>query len=170
MATGRPTGRPAKPVEAHRLLGNPGHKQLPAAPGPGEGIDSNGTAPQPPILGTAGTELWFHTWQAGRQWLAPEADYTTVQLLCEAFDEYHEIRNKFATGEAERIYVSSNGSFVTHPYVSQMKELRVQMTSWLASLGFTPSDRARLGLAEVRVRDELDELQRRRHERASATG
>ena len=170
MATGRPTGRPAKPVEAQRALGNPGHRSIPAAPLPGEGIESNGTAPKvPATLQQPGTDLWFQTWEAGRQWLAPQADYTTIQLLCEAFDEYVSIRNQFLTGEAERIYVTSNGSYVTHPYIGQMKDLRVQMTSWLASLGFTPSDRARLGLAEVRVRDELDELQRRRTERATGT-
>jgi len=56
---------------------------------------------------------------------------------------------------------------VTHPMVNQLKELRVQMTTWLSAIGFSPSDRARLGLAEVRVRDELDELAQRRAQRAT---
>ncbi|CAB4152650.1 sm_term_P27, putative phage terminase, small subunit, P27 family [uncultured Caudovirales phage] len=169
--TGRPMGRPAKPVEAQRALGNPGHKPLPAAPMPGQGIEGLSGIPTPPMtLLEPGIELWNHTWEAGRQWLAPAADRTTITLLCEAFDEYSEIRKAFATGLAERTYVTSNGSIVTHPYIGQMKELRVQMTAWLSSLGFSPADRARLGLSEVRVRDELDDLQRRRQERASATG
>ncbi len=168
--TGRPTGRPAKPTEAQRALGNPGHRSMPAAPMPGEGIKGIDGLPQlPKTLNVHGSELWNHTWQAGRQWLAPEADRTTVTLLCEAFDEYMEIRELFRTGEVERVYTTSNGSYVTHPLVGQLKELRVQMTAWLASLGFSPADRARLGLAEVRVRDELDDLERRRVERSSAT-
>lgn len=171
MATGRPTGRPAKPAEMQRALGNPGHKVLPVAPMPGEGIQGVEGLPTVPVtLGQAGTELWYHTWEAGRQWLAPAADRTTVTLLCEAMDEYAEMRDALASGEVTRTYVTSNASIVTHPYISQMKELRAQMTAWLSSLGFSPADRARLGLAEVRVRDELDDLQKRRQERAAVTG
>jgi hypothetical protein len=55
---------------------------------------------------------------------------------------------------------------VTHPLVTQLANLRTQMTAWLAAIGFSPSDRSRLGLAEVRVRNELDELERRRAERS----
>lgn len=167
--TGRPIGRPAKPAEMQRALGNPGHKVLPAAPTPGSGIESDGSIPVAPDLGPAGLELWAHVWQAGRQWLAPEADRTLVTKLCQAEDEYEQIREAFATGQAERVYVTSNGSIVSHPFIAQMKDLRVQMTSWLSALGFSPADRARLGLAEVRVRDELDELERRRNERATGT-
>lgn len=168
MATGRPTGRPAKPAEMQRALGNPGHRTLPTAPLPGDGISGSSSVPEPPFtLGEAGLDLWDHVWHAGRQWLAVEADRTTVQLLCEAFDEYAQIREAFRTGEIERVYTTSNGSYVTHPLVGQMKDLRVQMTAWLSALGFSPSDRARLGLAEVRVRDELDELARRRDERTA---
>lgn len=167
MATGRPNGRPAKPVEAQRALGNPGHRSMPAAPLPGDGIQSNGSVPAMPQLGLAGTALWMHVWDAGRQWLAPEADRTIVTLLCQAQDELETIRLALATGEVERTYVSTNGTIVSHPYIAQIKDLRVQMTSWLSALGFSPADRARLGLAEVRVRDELDDLVRRRNERAA---
>jgi P27 family predicted phage terminase small subunit len=123
----------------------------------------------PMDLGPAGSELWVHVWEAGRTWLAPAADRTLVTLLCQAEDELQTMRLSFLTGEAERTYVTSNGSIVSHPYIAQMKDLRAQMTAWLSALGFSPADRARLGLAEVRVRDALDELQRRRDERASGT-
>jgi P27 family predicted phage terminase small subunit len=167
MATGRPTGRPSKPVERQRDLGNPGHKSLPTAPNVGEGLTGSSNIPIAPVsLSAAGLELWDQVWTAGKQWLALEVDRLTIMLLCEAFDEYAEMRDLLRSGEVERIYTTSNGTYVTHPYVSQMKELRAQMTAWMSSLGFSPADRARLGLAEVRVRDELDELQKRRAERA----
>ncbi len=167
MATGRPNGRPAKPTEAQRALGNPGHRSLPAAPLPGDGIDSNGSVPSMPALGPAGAALWVHTWNAGRQWLAPEADRALVTLLCQAQDELETMRLLLQSGEVERTYVSTNGTIVSHPFIAQIKDLRVQMTAWLSALGFSPADRARLGLAEVRVRDELDDLVRRRNERAA---
>lgn len=166
--TGRPVGRPAKPIEAHRLAGNPSKKQLPDAPMPGEGLEGSSSIPEPPqTLNDAGASLWYHVWTAGRQWLAPESDRTIVTLLCEAQDEYDEIRQKLSSGEVDRYYTTANGQMVTHPLVTQLGNLRTQMTAWLAAIGFSPSDRSRLGLAEVRVRDELDELQRRRLERTA---
>lgn len=165
MATGRPAGRPAKPIESHRLAGNPSKKQLPAAPMPGEGLTATAGVPEAPLLGDAGLVLWDHVWQAGRTWLSPESDKTIVTMLCEAQDDYALIRDLLNSGAEPRYYMTANGQMVTHPLVSQLKDLRAQMTSWLAAMGFSPADRSRLGLAEVRVRDELDELQRRRVDR-----
>lgn len=168
MATGRPTGRPSKPLEVHRLTGNPSKRVLPDAPLPGEGLAPVSDVPVlPEVLGNAGSELWVHVWDAGRAWLSPDSDRTIVTLLCEAQDEYSYIRGLLATGEIDRFYVTANGQMVTHPLVTQLGALRTQMTSWLAAIGFSPSDRSRLGLAEVRVRNELDELEKRRVERSS---
>ena len=169
MATGRPNGRPPKPVEQKRKAGNPGNRPLPNAPLPGQGLASSGSAPTPPDLKEDGLALWYHVWDAGRSWLSPDSDRSVITLLCQAQDEAEEIRKGLNSGEFPRVYVHANGSLVTSPYVSQLKELRTQITAWLAAIGFSPSDRARLGLAEVRVRDELDELQRRRDERATGT-
>lgn len=163
--TGRPVGRPAKPVESHRAAGNPSKKKLPDAPMPGQGLGAVDGVPNPPSLADDGLILWASTWNAGRQWLSPAVDYTLVKMLCEAHDEHEEIRRLLSTGAVERFYTTANGQMVTHPLVTQLAALRTQMTAWLAALGFSPSDRSRLGLAEVRVRDELDELGKRRVER-----
>lgn len=166
--TGRPTGRPPKPLEVKRALGNPGQRPIPDAPGIGEGLTGVSGVPDAPYLDEAGLALWLHVWQAGKSWLAPESDRTIVTLLCQAQDEHEEIRQLISSGEVPRYYVTANGQMVTHPMVTQLGNLRTQMTGWLASLGFSPSDRARLGLAEVRVRDELDDLMKRRQERANS--
>jgi P27 family predicted phage terminase small subunit len=165
--TGRPSGRPSKPLEVKRALGNPGQRPLPDAPLPGEGLAGVTSVPMPPELGEAGLELWYHVWTAGKTWLAPESDRTIITLLCNAQDEAEEIRLRIQSGEIERFYTTANGQMVTHPMVTQLANLRAQMTAWLAAIGFSPADRSRLGLAEVRVRDELDELQRRRNERTA---
>ena len=167
--TGRPTGRPPKPLEQHRALGNPSHKPLPPAPMPGEGLPATSSIPNPPELGDPGLDLWIQVWTAGQTWLSPRADAPIITLLCQAQDEAEEIRGKINSGEVERYYVLPNGSYVTHPLVVQLKDLRVQSTSWLASLGFSPSDRARLGIGEIRQADALDELQRRRQERKTGS-
>lgn len=168
MATGRPNGRPPKPVEQKRASGNPGHRPLPTAPLPGEGLTASSEVPVAPTsLGDEGLILWSHVWDAGRSWLSPDSDRTLVTMLCEAHDEYCDIYRGLKNGTYDRVYTHSNGSIVTSPYVSQLKDLRVQMTAWLSEIGFSTSARSRLGLSEVRVRDEMDELERRRLERAS---
>ena len=165
MATGRPNGRPPKPVERHRLAGT--GKDLPDGPFVNEGLEGGDRPVPPETLGEDGTILWDHVWYAGRQWLAVESDRTLVAMLCHAYDESEKLRKGIESGEFPRVYVHANGSPVTTPWVTQLKELRAQITSWLAAIGFSPSDRSRLGLAEVRVRDELDELaQKREHSRA----
>lgn len=166
-ATGRPAGRPSKPVEVKRATGNPGNRALPEAPMPGAGLRSVDDTPKPPSLGPDGQALWLHIWVAGKSWLSPDSDFTIIKMLCEAHDEHEEIRRTLSMGVVERYYTTANGQIVTHPLVTQLGNLRSQMTAWLAAIGFSPADRSRLGLAEVRVRDELDELQRRRAERSS---
>lgn len=163
--TGRPNGRPPKPTEQKRAIGNPGHRPLPEAPKVGEGLRAAETIPTPPSLGLDGVELWNEIWTAGKGWLSPEADQHFVVMLCQAQDEASILRRSLDLGEVKRFYVLPNGQQVTHPYVKQLQDLRVQMTGWLSSLGFSPTDRARLGLAEVRPTDALDELERRRNER-----
>lgn len=168
MATGRPVGRPAKPVEQHRLAGNPSKKTLPDAPFAGQGLRSAEGVPTAPLLGEHGIALWNHVWVAGRTWLSPESDVTIVTMLCEAQDDYALIRDLLNSGAEPRFYITANGQMVTHPLVTQLQNLRAQMTSWLAAIGFSPADRSRLGLAEVRVRDDVDDLLRRRNERAAS--
>ncbi len=165
MATGRPAGQPAKPIEQKRLLGNPGKRPLPDAPMPETGLPAAKGIPTPPVLGIDGTRLWNHLWSAGKQWLSPDADTHIIELLCQAHDEASEIRRAIAIGEVPRFYKLPNGSFVSHPLVTQLQQLRSQSTAWLAALGFSPADRARLGLAEVRQSDALDELNARRASR-----
>lgn len=168
MATGRPSGRPAKPVESHRIAGNPSKKKLPNAPMPGKGLSSATDIPTPPDdLYDDGLALWDYIWTAGKQWLSPDSDHLIIKRLCEAEDEYQQIRRALWDGTVRRYYEVSNGQLVSHPLIGQYEKLRVQMTSWMAAIGFSPSDRARLGLAEVRVRDELDELAQRRAQRAT---
>lgn len=163
--TGRPNGRPPKPTEVKRALGNPGHRPLPSPAKPGEGLTPVTSIPAMPSLGLDGSVLWERLWKAGIKWLSPDGDYAVMELLCRATDESEFLRRALSLGEVPRHYVLPNGSFVSHPYVTQLKELRAQMTAWLSALGFSPTDRARLGLAEVRTLDALDEIQRRRDER-----
>lgn len=165
MATGRPTGRPAKPVERHRAAGNPSKKRLPAAPLAGDGLTSTGRPVMPRGLKSAGKTMWNRVWAGGKSWVAPVSDRPLVEQLCRLADEIESLRHDLALGKTARWYETANGQVVTHPAVKQLEQGRVQLTAWLSMLGFSPADRARLGLTEVRVKDEDDEMTRRIAER-----
>jgi P27 family predicted phage terminase small subunit len=138
---------------------------------PGDGLEALVSVPvAPEDLGPDGLELWGRVWDAGRAWLSPAADYPLIVMLCHAQDEAETIRRSLADGTEERFYVVGNGQKVTSPLVSQLKDLRLQITAWLSSLGYSPTDRSRLGLAEVRAANELDELEARRFERRERFG
>lgn len=165
MATGRSVGRPAKPIERHRATGNPSKKKLPDAPLAGDGLTSTGRPVMPRGLGPAGKAMWSRVWSGGKSWVAPISDRPLVEQLCRLADEVEILRKDIASGKTERWYTTANGQVVTHPAVKQLADGRVQMTTWLSMLGFSPSDRGRLGLTEVRVKDEDDEMTRRIQQR-----
>jgi phage terminase small subunit len=99
--------------------------------------------------------------------LSARADYVLMEQLCWALGEKDELRCWVAEDRMGRSwYVTANGQMVIHPSVKRIEQIDAQTTSWLAQLGFTPSDRARLGLLEVRTPDELDDFRRRQGGRA----
>ena len=163
MATGRPNGRPPKPTEVKRALGNPGKRELPTAPMPNEGINAQIAVPKPPReLGKKGKELWNTLWVNGRNHLSLTDDLAILLMLCHAWDELEFIRHEFTVNGVNKVYLMANGAYANHPYIAQRKELHVQCTAWLSMLGFSPTDRTRLGLSEVRESSPLDEMAKRR--------
>ena len=88
-----------------------------------------------------------------------------MQRLCEAYDDREAIRAELKhTG---RIGISEKGSPFTHPLVWQLSAIEKTMTRYEGLCGFTPSDRSRLGLAEVKRVSKLDEfIERQRQRRA----
>lgn len=163
MATGRPNGRPPKPTEIKRALGNPGKRHLASAPMPGEGILAEHDIPKPPReLGKRGKELWNILWKNGKNHLSLSDDTPILLMLCHAWDELEFIRKEFASGNVEKVYLMTNGAYANHPYIAQRKELHAQCTAWLSMLGFSPTDRSRLGLSEVKESSPLDEMAKRR--------
>lgn len=162
--TGRRSGRPNKPTEVHRRNGNPSKKHLPAVPVPEFALATVELTdlPKPPdTLDSYGAAYWSMFWDAGRRHLSEKHDSALVERLCLAFEQLARIEQWLGTDVTRWFYETANGQLVTHPLIKQKSELNAQVTAWLSLLGFTPSDRARLGLAEIRVANELDQFRRR---------
>jgi len=165
MSTGRPPGRPAKPLAQHRALGNPSKKHLPAEPTPefALAVVKFDDVPNPPsTFGRVALEAWDRVWRSGRRWMHDDQDRIIVERLCRRLDEIALLESWLGEDVTRRWYETGSGQIKPHPAVAQIKEADVQITAWLSMLGFSPSDRARLGLAEIRVANELDEYRQRK--------
>lgn len=148
-------GRPPVPTELKRARGNPGKRSLPAV---GEVVPlARADGPVEPIreLGPTGRLLWDRLWTAGLRWISPTTDLELMQMLCETLDE----RN------ALRIHVLRQGAAATPKDRGALRQIDRQLLEMLSLLGFTPTDRARLGLAEVIAETKLQELRRGRERR-----
>lgn len=142
-------GRPPKPVERKRATGNPGKRPLPERSNVVE-LAAAVEIPEPDRpLGPAGLALWGRAWRAARHWLSPDTDIELLIIVCEQLDER----------VALRIQVIREGRPEDR---KALRELDKQVLAGLSVLGFTPTDRARLGLAEVKAASKLEEIRARR--------
>lgn len=144
---------PPKPIELKRKLGNPGKQVLPK---------ENETILIPAIekipdphrqLFDAGLELWNRTWSMGQLWISPKTDIELLLMTCEMLDERVRLR----------AFVWNNPDSWRDR--KALRELEKNITNNLSLLGFTPTDRSRLGVAEVKAKSKLEELRAKRENR-----
>lgn len=156
LTTGRPTGRPPK------VRG----KGVDLTPRPDEEIPDI-----PDGLTDLGAAMWISLWRNGGD-LLTDADTFLILELCQLYEEKEFVRGQLASGAVPRAYKALNGNIVTHPFVVQLKDARTQMNTLFSALGFSPTDRARLGAIDALSEDPalkllLDRKREREAERAA---
>lgn len=150
---------PPKPVELKRRAGNPGHRPLPDMPT--AIVPASTSAPDAPQgLSRHGTQVWRRAWEVGASWLAPSDALLVEQAAQLAAD----IETWRIAIEAEgATYETASGMRHAHPGLGQVNVVRRELRATLSLLGFSPADRSRLGLSEVkRVSSLADLLEKRR--------
>lgn len=145
-----PAGRPPKPVEQKRLLGNPGKRALPDQ-NEIEILPAATEIPDPtrPLL-KPGRELWDRVWGSGINWISPDTDLELLLMTCEMVDERWNLRIKVMQSDDMQM-------------ARRLDNLTRLIVGNLSLLGFSPSDRSRLGVAEVKKQSKLEELMARRN-------
>jgi hypothetical protein len=145
-------GRPPKPIEQKRLLGNPGKRALPKEQ---EIVllPQATSVPEPdrPLL-KYGQEMWERIWGLGLTWISPQTDIELCLMTCEMIDERWNLRVKVMGSDDAK-------------QRRALRELDRMIISNLSLLGFSPTDRMRLGVAEVKKQSKLEELLAKRQER-----
>lgn len=150
--TGRPVGRPPKPVEKKIAEGNLGKRKLP----PKTLRDSNISVdiPEAPeTFSEAETEIWMQIWKAGGSWLKIERDFLIIKMLCEEIKEYNYLKTMLSLGSAaggeDRIIKTKNGYPIINPMVSLKNDSQKKIMTYISSIGFSPADFARLQFNDV---------------------
>ena len=101
-------------------------------------------------LGERGQAEWEKIWSAGF-WLSPDQDYHWVEMIAAAYDEIEMYR---ATVRAEGLTVAGiHGTQIAHPLIGEIRKAQNVIIKCLSQLGFSPTDRARLAIADVKLKD-----------------
>lgn len=140
-------GNPPKPLEQKRKLGNPGHQALPKLGSLME-VDGGYTEPFRP-LEYAGKQLWDSVFKHGELWISNRTDVHLLIMTAEQLDRREELRSKIAETDDWHI-------------LKQLNDLERMIATNLGQLGFTPAERTRLGLAEVKAKSKLEEMMAKR--------
>ena len=152
-------GRPPKPIEQKRAMGNPGKRPLPdrrstIAIGP--------ATPKPPTgLGVAGRKMWRAV--TSLKWVA-ETDQVALTELCLLADQVAIARKDM---DENGQWYEVRGRQLVRPSWQIYNTGVVQMAKMLSMFGLTPADRTKLGIAEIKAESKFDELMSRRNARGA---
>lgn len=160
-------GNRAVPVEIKRRRGTLRQDRIPGELVPVAAASL--TTPPPPSLRAAGRAEWERTLRTCT-WIAT-SDLNALQVQCELIDRRDIILAElFGTKHMDGTPISllletSTGYAYSNPLLISLLKVEDQLAKWTSLLGKTPSDRSRLGVAEVKQASKLDELAQRRLER-----
>lgn len=155
-------GRPRKPVELKRLNARSGTRDaggrlIPAQDATVELVPAT-EVPEPPAnLKESGLILWEKAWTHASRWLSLKTDFLAVERACRLADMEHLTFELAASDPGAR------------GYVTRYLETSAELASALSALGFDPSSRSRLGVAEVKAQSTLERIKLDR-ERAGKGG
>ena len=167
-------GRPPKPNGLKRRLGNPWKRALPER-APAQTVVGEGAIPAAPAgLKKHGKAAWARLWSVGPAWLNATTDRALLTRLCQAYDEREQLRRLVGKYghlvakviEEDEVDDPGRGGTRTsrvyeikaNPAVIQLRKLEELITRYEGLCGFTPSDRSRLGMAEVKRESALEQF------------
>ena len=106
-------------------------------------------------LEESGLQFWNNAFKQGSTWLK-ETDLELLQVVCEQLDER----------DILRVFVLENIE-AWHERAA-LRTLEKDLSDNLKELGFTPTARQKLGIAEVKAQSKLDELMQRKANRVAS--
>lgn len=146
------SGPQPKPNELKRALGNPGKRKLPAKT---TLIALPQIADEAPAQLSKNAKRFWVEIRAMAPWIA-NTDSRLLLELCEKLDRRDELKAKLAS--SDYVLYTDKGYAYANPLFGMITTTEAEIYKMLGSLGLTPSDRSKLGVAEVKARTKLEEL------------
>jgi hypothetical protein len=141
---------PGKPAEVKKKLGSRHYKPAEVV----YALPEIREIPDPEReLKDSGKRLWDRAWTLGRNWISDKTDVDLLLIVCEQLDERDYLR-EFVLANMEAWHERN-----------ALRILERDITSNLSSLGFDPTSRTKLGVAEVTAKSKLEELMSKKAER-----
>ena len=110
--------------------------------------------PEPPRpLLQSGLDMWHRAWTIEKTWISSRTDIDFLTIVCEQMDER----------DILRAYVLDN--IEAWHERSALRELEKTIQKNLSLLFFTPADRQKAGLTEVKAKTKLEEIIAKRQAR-----
>ncbi len=106
-------------------------------------------------LGKRGRLEWKKVWEAGF-WLNASQDYHWTEMIARAYDDIEQFRKRVE--EDGLIQTGSLGQPVAHPLIAEIRKCEATIRQCLSVIGFSPTDRARLGIMEADARRKTADL------------
>lgn len=142
-------GRPTTPNEIKQLRGTFRADRLPKTD---LFATNQSELPTPPSeLAEPGQTFWDLAWNS--PWISSSSDLTLVVITCQNLDERQTLREAILDSPSDRRIRTS------------LREVEKQILTNLGLLGFTPSDRSRLGVSELKKESKLEALLRMKAEK-----
>lgn len=161
-----PAGRPKKPRELAKATMRDENTMANGTKVPSmEVVPRDSSAPLPICpddLSERGKTEWEKIWSAGH-WLKDDQDYHWVAMIARAYDDMDAFRAQI---QADGLMVTGYaGQQVANPLIAEIRKCESVIMKALSMLGFSPSDRARLGVTEVKRLTGLAALQEKARQR-----
>ena len=141
-----------KPTELARKQGNPGKRPI-------KTLALVTTIPRagliaPVHLSPDRQKLWVEL-REHAFWISG-TDESNLLLLCEKLDRRAELQAKLQ--DTDYVLYTDRGYAYANPLVGMLSTIETEITKQFSLLGLTPTDRSRLGVAEVKAMTALDRL------------
>jgi hypothetical protein len=149
-----PRGRPPIPIEIKRRRGrttetDSGGRPLPKSAEVVALPMAEGVPLLPHGIESDGAELWKRIWQQGLTWISPQSDMAAAIEACQVADDLAVARRRYrATSDPKD--------------AAALASMGRRFDDALSVLGFNPTARSRLGVAEVKRASALQGLIARR--------
>ena len=160
-------GRPPVPMEIKRKRGTDRPDRMPRRTQTVALEATNGVPPVPLDLSEHARGTWSMIWESPAQgWLSPQLDAPMrVKTVCQLLGDIHELREQVRTlgwllsePITTPLGVVVGERIQPNPAVKMLRDAEKQLDRELSALGFDPTSRSRLGLAEVKKRSILEGL------------